>query len=121
MRICVPTEEANGWTSRVAHHFGRAPHYALIDTQNDALVFVSIRGRHQGGKKPPAVVLLELKPEVVICSGMGPRAIDILRQGGVQVYAGALETLRGTIDQFQAGALDEANDDTACKESRHGR
>jgi predicted Fe-Mo cluster-binding NifX family protein len=120
MRICIPTSNTDGWDSQVAHHFGRAVHFAVVDTETYVVEFVDNQGRHHhGGKVTPAMTLLDMGLDAVICSGMGPRAVDILRGGGLDVLVGTGDSLREMFDQFEAGSLAEGDENTACKESRH--
>ncbi len=55
----------------------------------------------------------------MLCSGLGPRAIGMFEQFGIEVYVGASGTVREAVRDFQAGMLHEATDADACREHRH--
>ncbi|HHE48097.1 MAG TPA: dinitrogenase iron-molybdenum cofactor biosynthesis protein, partial [Candidatus Acetothermia bacterium] len=45
---------------------------------------------------------------LVICSGLGRRAIDLLSQNGIEVVTGATGTVREAIEAWQSGRLSGA-------------
>jgi len=119
MKIIVPTRDTNGLASSIEHHFGRAPFYAVVDRDTRALEFVPNCGSHHGGNRTPAQILVDLGADIVICAGMGPKAVNILRDGGVKVLTGAKNTLAETLNSLDAGDLVAATEENACKDHRH--
>jgi predicted Fe-Mo cluster-binding NifX family protein len=41
MRLLIPTSDANGPESRMSGHFGRAPYYAVADTETGTVLSVA--------------------------------------------------------------------------------
>ncbi len=42
MKIAVPIAKPNGWESKIIGHFGRAPFYAIVNTENEKVEFIEI-------------------------------------------------------------------------------
>lgn len=119
MKICIPTLGKNGLSEEVSGHFGRSPTFTIVDLETSWVKVVENRSEHFGGMgKPPEIIAME-DVEVVLCSGLGPRAIQMFEQKGIMVYVGAAGTVEETIRAFQAGMLHPATDENACKEHRH--
>jgi predicted Fe-Mo cluster-binding NifX family protein len=109
----------NGLADRVSEHFGRAPTFTIVDTlTNEVKVIENISEHFGGGGRPPELLSRE-SIDVMLCLGLGPRAISRFEQLGIRVYVGASGTVRDAINAFQAGILKEATSEDACKEHRH--
>jgi len=117
MKIAVPVIGTQGLDAPVSEHFGRAPAFTIVDMSTMKVVPNS--GEHFGGVKVAPEILAEEGVEVVLCSGLGPKAINMFEQFGIEVYVGASGTVRDTIRAFQAGLLHEASDKDACMMHRH--
>lgn len=114
MRICVPTAEKGGLDDRVGEHFGRSPTYTIYDTDTGQVEVLSNVSKHMGGKGHPAELLARAKVDVVICSGLGRRALMRLKEHGIQVYSGAFGTARDAIQAWQTGRLSPARAEDTC-------
>ena len=119
MKICIPTLGNEGLDDSVSEHFGRAPTFTIVDVANNEVKIVQNTGEHFGGMGIVPEVVAEAGAEIVLCSGLGPRAISMFEQSGIEVYVGARGTVRDAIRAFQAGLLREATDANACKMHRH--
>jgi predicted Fe-Mo cluster-binding NifX family protein len=119
MKICIPTLGNEGLNDSVSEHFGRAPTFTIIDVANNEVNIVQNTGEHFGGLGMVPEVVAEAGAEIVLCSGLGPRAISMFEQLGIEVYVGARGIVRDAIRAFQAGMLREATDADACRMHRH--
>jgi predicted Fe-Mo cluster-binding NifX family protein len=106
----------NEW---ISEHFGRSPTFTVVDMETKEVQVLQNTGEHFGGIKLTPEIMSEAGVEVMLCSGLGPRAIDMFEQLGIEVYVGVSGTVREAIRAFQAGLLQVATDETACKEHRH--
>ena len=93
MRIAVPTDDGTS----IAEHFGRSAAFLIFQTEDGRIAGQLTKanhskhmqgscGQHSAGSKAHshAGILSALKGcEVVICAGMGSRAADALKAGGV--------------------------------------
>jgi predicted Fe-Mo cluster-binding NifX family protein len=108
MRICIPTEGNGGLDDRVCEHFGRSPTYTIYDTETGEVEILPNTSEHFGGSGLPAELLAQAGVNVVLCAGLGPRAIALLAQYGIEVHTGAFGTVREAIQAWQAGRLSGA-------------
>ncbi len=119
MRICVPTSSEGGLQDRVAEHFGRAQTYTVVDTDTGHVTVVRNNSEHMGGMGKPPEQIAATGAQALVCSGLGPRAIDMLGSYGIAVYVGAAGTVEETVEAYKKGLLEPATEETACKEHRH--
>jgi len=118
MRIAVSADDKNGLDSIVSPHFGRCPHYILVDMEGQEIKNVSAidnpyYGRHQPGQVPALINSHDVN--VMLTGGMGGRALGFFRQFGIEPVTGAAGTVRQSLERYLGGTLQGAE---ACKQSR---
>ena len=114
MKIAIPVETSEGMNSIVAAHFGHAPFYAFFDDATNQLTVVPNGSSHNGGEKLPPEWLHDEGIDVLVCNGLGARAIGLCEQLGVRVFISEEQTIAGAIGAFRAGSLSPAGSDDAC-------
>lgn len=119
MKICVPTSGQGGYDDAVSEHFGRAPTYTVVDTESEKVNVISNKSEHMGGTGKPPEQIAQTGAQILICSGLGPRAIGMFESYGIEVYVGAQGSARQAVEMWRAGKLQKASDENACKEHRH--
>lgn len=122
MKIGIPTMGDRGLEETISEHFGRAPTFTIVDMRTNEVSVLPNTGEHFGGVKVAPEILSEEGVEVMLCSGLGPRAISMFEQFGIEVYVGAESggtTVRDALNAFQAGLLHEVSDKDACALHRH--
>jgi predicted Fe-Mo cluster-binding NifX family protein len=121
MRIAVSADNKNGLDSIVSPHFGRCPHFVLVDLDDHDVKEVRevdnpYYGHHQPGQVP--ALIDSLGANVMLTGGMGGRAITIFQQFGIEGVTGAYGTVRQSVERYLGGQLKGA---APCKESeKHG-
>jgi predicted Fe-Mo cluster-binding NifX family protein len=123
MRIAVSADDANGLDSVVSPHFGRCPHYVLVDVEGCEVSAVQMvenpfYGQHRPGQVPSFINNQGVN--VMLTGGMGGRAIQFFGQFGIEPVTGAYGTVRLALEQYLGGELQGA---AACSESeahQHG-
>ena len=121
MRIAVSADNKNGLDSVVSPHFGRCPHFVLVDLDNHDVNDVRevdnpYYGHHQPGQVP--ALINSLGANVMLTGGMGGRAIMFFEQFGIEGVTGAYGTVRQSVERYLGGQLKGA---APCKESeQHG-
>ena len=122
MRIAVPTEGNKGLDERVGRHFGRVPTYTLLDEESGEVTVLENTSEHMGGRGYPPEILGEAGVEVLLCSGLGRKAIHMFSERGIKVYCGASGTVRDALSQWRSDSLEPATEDTACTQHAfHGK
>ena len=119
MKVCVPTIGERGLDESVSEHFGRAPTFTIIDLNTNEVKVLQNTSEHMGGSGYPPQIMADAGVDTMLCSGLGPRAIQMFEQFGIEVYVGACGTVKEAIQGWQAGKLQVATDENACKIHRH--
>jgi predicted Fe-Mo cluster-binding NifX family protein len=121
MRIAVSAENKGGLDSVVSPHFGRCPHFVLVDLADCDVKGVQeidnpYYGNHQPGQVP--AFIHSLGANVMLTGGMGGRAIMFFEEFGIEGVTGAYGTVRQSVERYLGGELKGA---APCKESQeHG-
>jgi predicted Fe-Mo cluster-binding NifX family protein len=116
-KLCIPTEGAGGLEARVGEHFGRVPTFTLVDSDSGAVEILDNTSEHMGGRGMPADLLMAAGVDVVLCQGLGRRAIQLLSEGGVSVHTGFSGTVAEAVAAWETGNLSETDEEGAC--TRH--
>jgi len=117
MRIAISIETNESLDSRVAHHFGRCPYFALVDVEENEIRDCQVidnpyYSAHQPGQVPGFIQ--EQKADVMLSGGMGRRAIQFFEDYEIEAATGAQGTVKDAVDGFMEGDLSVA---APCKES----
>ncbi|MBN1859805.1 NifB/NifX family molybdenum-iron cluster-binding protein [Candidatus Bipolaricaulota bacterium] len=115
-RICIPTEGAGGLDASVGEHFGRVPTFTILDTESGDVRIVPNTSEHMGGQGLPADLLANMGIDVVLCQGLGRRAIDILSQRGIRVSIGFGGSAKEAIDAWKQGKASPVGEESACQQ-----
>jgi len=121
VRIAVSADNNNGLDSVVSPHFGRCPHYILVDVESQEVKGINsvdnpYHGQHSPGQVPGFIH--SHGADVMLTGGMGRRAIGFFQQYGIEAVTGASGTVRHALQQYLGGTLRGA---APCRESiEHG-
>ena len=114
MKIGIPVDDKNDWDSAVGYHFGKVPFFAIWDEETDKLEIIDNTSSHRGGQKLPPEFLAD-KCNVMICGGIGSRAIELFNGFGIRVFMGAEGTVKTTIEAYKKGLLKEVLPSEGCQ------
>ena len=109
MRIGVAIEDEKGLESQVSGHFGRCPYYLVLEVEGEVKQSAKIipnpyfQQHGQPGQVPSFLNKQEI--EVIICGGMGPRAVNFFGEYGIRVVTGATGKAEDVISEFLQGKL----------------
>ena len=126
MRIAIPTDDG----ASISGHFGRSAAFLIFETEDGRITGRSTRtnhakhtqgscGQHSAGSQAHSHtgILSALEGcEVVICAGMGSRAAEALKAGGVrEIVVTTPGLVEETVLAFLSGTLTgQAKDFCAC-------
>ncbi len=119
MKVCVPTMGRGGMNDTVSPHFGRAPTFTIVDIETKEVEVLPNTSEHMGGVKLAPEIVAEADAQIMLCSGLGSRAVQMFRQFGIEVFVGAGGIVKDMISNWESGMLQEATEETACREHRH--
>ncbi len=117
MRIAVSAEDNNDLDSIVSPHFGRCPHFVLVDMDGQEVKAISVvdnlyYGNHRPGQVPAFINSHGVN--VMLTGGMGRRAIAFFEEFGIRPVTGAAGTVRQSLERYLGGVLQGA---APCRES----
>lgn len=115
MKIAFPVMDESGY---LADHFGRAGKFAVFDDKTKVTSFIENTGEHFGGQHPAPVVLKNNEINVLICKGLGIKAINLFEELGIGVYITSEQKVQQALDAYLAGNLTKATKTDGC--SGHG-
>jgi predicted Fe-Mo cluster-binding NifX family protein len=109
--IAIPVE-SDGKT--LAGHFGRCPIFVVATVESGAVKEKkAVENPHYEQHMPFAVpdflAGLEPKPDIIITTGLGPRAIEALNSSGIDVIYGVV----GTVDEVLQKYIDKTLETSA--------
>ena len=114
MKICIPTTGNDGLDDSVGEHFGRVPTYTIIDLETSQVKIIANTSHHMNGSGYPPEMMQQEGVDIMICQGLGRRAINMFNEYGIEVYIGATGAVRDAVDDFKKGLLKKATSDDAC-------
>lgn len=119
MRICIPTETDAGKEAKVYDHFGSAPYFTIYNIgEDDCETIDNSNQHHTHGTCHPIGALGNKDVDIIVCAGMGMRAVQKLNEAGIRAYKVAGGTVVEIIRQYKAGKLEEITLENAC--NQHG-
>jgi len=120
-RIVVPILDEGGLDAPLSQHFGRAPYFIIVEIDEEGKVLtqrtVPNRSGHFGGEGTPAEHILQLKPNVVVTYGMGPKALNFFQNARVAVLRTRANTVKEVINAYKNDKLEELTE--GCHQAHH--
>jgi len=114
-RIALACETGFGLEAVLSPHFGRCPFYVLVDVTSDHILgFQVVRNPHYPDHQPGVVpqFIRSQNAHVMIAGGMGPTAIDLFNQFGIDVATGARGKVKDVVEAYLRGEIQEV---AACE------
>lgn len=120
MRVCFPTEGSAGLEERIGEHFGRVPTYTIVDNETEEVEVIPNNSTHKGGSGLPAEILAQEGVDVMVCSGLGRKAIRLFEEHGIEVCIGASGIVREALDEWRNDHLKSASLSDSCDRHEFG-
>lgn len=86
MRIAIPTDDEKGLESRIAEHFGRANYYTFLDENGKLIEIIDNTSEDKGGSGLLPELIKNHGATILLCKAIGPKAIDLCKKLGIEVY-----------------------------------
>jgi len=115
--ICIPALDKDGLKGEISPHLGKTPYFVLIRweaNQIENFQVLESKAKHMGGSMTPGEFIVGSGAEALLCGNLGSKAIQMLQQGGINVYVGANGTVIEALQAWAEGKLQKANLDSAC-------
>ena len=107
-KIALACEDNQGLDGQISQHFGRCPYYLLVDVEGDEIKKKDIVNNPYYENHVPGVVpqfISEQGANVMIAGGMGPRAIDLFSNLGIEVVTGAVGNTGNVLQAYLKGEI----------------
>ncbi len=118
MKIVIPTDKKKGLDDAVAEHFGRCNSYTFLDEKGRVVEIIDNTSEHMGGSGLPPKLMKKHGADVLLCRGLGPRALNLCRQLGIDVYVCQAETVKEIFDKWKNEIIKKASFEDVCEEHR---
>ena len=115
MKVCVPTLGYDGWEEKVGGHFGRVPTYTIIDTETNEVRVIENTSEHMGGTGLPPELMRQHGADILLCKGLGTKALQLCNQLGIEVYVCQGDTVKEIFEMWRSKRLKRASYEDACR------
>lgn len=88
MKVVLASDDPKGLEGSLSPHFGRCPYYTVVEIEDGQVLEVKVVENPYYRSHAPGVVphyIKSLGADVIIAGGMGPRAIEMFEQFGIEV------------------------------------
>lgn len=107
-RIAFACENDTGLESELSTHFGRCPYYTIVAVEGNEIVQSEVLENPYFHSHQPGVVpgfIQSQNVNVMIAGGMGPRAIDLFNQFGIEVATGVQGQVKNVVAAYLDGRI----------------
>ena len=107
-RIALACEDNQGLSGQMSQHFGRCPYYLIVDVEGHEIKKTdSVNNPYYNNHVPGMVpqFINEQAVNVMIAGGMGPRAIDMFSNLGMEVVTGAIGNVGNVLRAYLRGEI----------------
>ncbi|SFM41525.1 NifB/NifX family molybdenum-iron cluster-binding protein [Methanolobus profundi] len=119
MKLCIPAMGQKGIEETVGQHFGKVPYYTLYDTETKEASVLSNTSEHNGGTGLPPEIMAKESVDIMLCGGLGRKAVVMFEQYGIDVFIGATGTIQEAIAAWESNSLSKATQDNSCAGHGH--
>jgi len=110
-RIAIPVESDN---STLAGHFGRCPSFVVATVKDNRVKEKNVVSnphyqQHMPFAVPDFLGNLDPKPDMIITTGLGPRAIEALNGQGIDVIYGVAGTVDDVLEKYINNTLESSS------------
>jgi predicted Fe-Mo cluster-binding NifX family protein len=120
MKVCFPVLKADGMNSEVYGHFGSAPAFVMVETENNTIATITNSDQHHAhGTCNPLKALDNQRVDAIVVGGIGAGALIKLNQQGIKVFQAQAQTVRENIRMLEEKKLPEFTLQHTC--AGHGQ
>lgn len=121
MKVGFAVQKNQGIESRVYDHFGSAPAFIIVDTEENNILTVNNKDLHHAhGACNPIMALDGKSVDAMVVGGMGAGALTKLNALGIRVYGAGAATVKENLDLLREDRLQELSVYNACRAHQGG-
>lgn len=114
MLISYPVLESKRLLSRISTHFGRAPYFLVVETEDNTCRVFATDGLRVEGECAPLRALARLGVREVHCVHMGRGALQRCFEHSLQVFQTTVSTVDAALAARSAGLCPDLPDEALC-------
>ena len=116
MKLVIPTNSRKGLEDQVAEHFGRCSTYTFLNEKGQVIEIIDNASEHSGGVGLPPELMKKHGADILLCRGIGPRAINLCKELGIDVYVYQADTVKDIFGLWQDNKIKKADLKDACEQ-----
>ena len=116
--IVVPTNGKKGLNDTVAEHFGRCQTYTFLDEKGNFVETIENTSEHMGGIGLPPELMKKHGAKILLCNGLGPRALNLCAELGIEVHVCQAEKVKDLFEMWKNNKTKKAGLEDVCEEHR---
>jgi predicted Fe-Mo cluster-binding NifX family protein len=115
MKVCFAVQRDDGLDSTVYGHFGSAPAFIVVDTEQETAAAIANRDRnHEHGACNPMAAIGGQKVDAVVVGGIGAGALMRLNAEGIKVFRAAGPSVKSNLALINENRLPELTVQQTC-------
>ncbi len=118
VKIVIPTNNKKGLDDKIAEHFGRCQTYTFLNEKGRIIEIIDNISAHGSGQGLPPELMKKYGANVLLCRDIGPRAINLCQELGIDVYVYQTETVKDIFKLWQDNKLKKASTEDACEDHK---
>ena len=118
MKIVIPTNDKKGLDDTVAEHFGRCLTYTFLNEKGEVVEIINNTSEHMGGSELPPELMKKHGANILLCRGLGPRALALCSQLRIDVYVNQAETVKEIFEMWKNNKIKKAGTEDVCEEHK---
>jgi len=118
MKIVIPTDNKKGIEDTVAEHFGRCLTYTFLNEKGEVVEIIDNTSEHMGGVGLPPELMKKHKADILLCKDLGPRALNLCQELGIEVYVCQAETVKEIFEMWKNNKIKKAGAEDVCEEHK---
>jgi predicted Fe-Mo cluster-binding NifX family protein len=118
MKIVIPTNDKKGLEDTVAEHFGRCLTYTFLNEKGEVVEIIDNISEHMGGIGLPPELMKKHGADILLCKDLGPRALDLCNQLGIDVYVNQVKTVKEIFEMWKNNKIKKAGTEDVCEEHK---
>jgi predicted Fe-Mo cluster-binding NifX family protein len=118
MKLVIPTNNKKGLEDIVAEHFGRCLTYTFLNEKGEVVEIIDNISEHMGGIGLPPELMKKHGADILLCKDLGPRALDLCNQLGIDVYVNQVKTVKEIFEMWKNNKIKKAGTEDVCEEHK---
>ncbi|MFA5777465.1 MAG: NifB/NifX family molybdenum-iron cluster-binding protein [Parcubacteria group bacterium] len=118
MKIVIPTDGKKGLDDKIAEHFGRCNTYTFLNEKGEVLEIIDNTSEHMGGQGLPPELMKAHGANVLLCRGLGPKALNLCGEFNIEIYVHQAEIVKEIFKLWKNDKLKKASSEDVCEEHK---